>query len=103
MKKAIALALMIGSVSLSAHASLLSAEQVASIFARGVYAQMDRETLAKDPGATIEYDLWESHASRPNNEVYKAIRRTSDGTSCGAMIYVTNGKPTLESEIDCSK
>lgn len=77
----------------------LSSETVAGIFGLGVYAQMDRETLENDPKATITHDVDQTRGE-PGVDVFKVFRETSEGR-CGAVVYVENGKPTLQSSIDC--
>lgn len=102
MKTFLIAALTIGSVSVNARASAQS-ESIATIFARGVFAQMDRSLKAQDPKAEVKYDLHESKASQPNNEIYKALRFTNNGTSCGIVVRVANSVPSLETDIDCGK
>lgn len=100
MKKVLVAMFTLVSFSLNAHASTKS-EQIATIFARGVYAQMDRALKAQDPTAEVTYDLHESKASQPGNEIYKALRFVNNGPSCGIVVWVANGVPSLQTEIDC--
>jgi hypothetical protein len=78
-----------------------AAVDAAMNFGRGVYSQMDRATLQKNPKARISYTFREPKASQTGNEIFDIIRFSDDGPSCSIIVWMTNGIPSLESNIYC--